>query len=584
MYDFTPEQNTFLSSSGKVVLHACPGSGKTTVVAQKLINYVKSWDRPHQGVAVLSFTNVASQEITRQAQEILPQGYDIGTPHFIGTLDSFIDNFIFLRFGYLLLSSPKRPLIANSNIVSEYNWYWRKECYNKGCVSNIDQFKWIDTNTLTKNGNAITCGGSGRHQAPCIEFKKILREKGLFFQGEIAGLTCILLKEYPEVAKAIASRFPIVILDEAQDTSSEQMEILDLLSNAGIESLYLVGDPDQSIYEWREATPECFLKKMNDKNWTHLSLSKNFRSSQLICNATYVFSNILKDKTANEAKGKNAACTQKPVVLLYDQGIDKNLLLSKFKELCSVNSIVFSPQNVAVVTRSKIHSETNIKELWKTPETEFLARASFEWMYGNRQKAFEFCERALFQLTIKNLNEVEVSIFEEISKIFSYDIWKNMIIDVLVALPSTNLPCGDWIAPAQKTISEILSTYKLSLVNGLKVTDAIKIKKSDKNNPNFHRIPVKNFFEKKETTDFTHSSVHGVKGETYDALMLVVEYTEGVTLTPSFLSKGDTNRELMRIAYVAMTRPRKLLVVAMPNSNANLDARFPKEKWKYISV
>jgi ATP-dependent exoDNAse (exonuclease V) beta subunit len=40
-------------------------------------------------------------------------------------------------------------------------------------------------------------------------------------------------------------------------------------------------------------------------------------------------------------------------------------------------------------------------------------------------------------------------------------------------------------------------------------------------------------------------------------------------------------KELMRIAYVAMTRPRKLLVVAMPNTNMKEYIRFPKEKWDY---
>ena len=72
MHDFTTEQMNFLESSGKVVLHACPGSGKTTVVAQKMINYLQHWKRPYQGIAVLSFTNVASDEIGRQAIEMLP--------------------------------------------------------------------------------------------------------------------------------------------------------------------------------------------------------------------------------------------------------------------------------------------------------------------------------------------------------------------------------------------------------------------------------------------------------------------------------------------------------------------------------
>lgn len=91
-------------------------------------------------------------------------------------------------------------------------------------------------------------------------------------------------------------------------------------------------------------------------------------------------------------------------------------------------------------------------------------------------------------------------------------------------------------------------------------------------------------FEKKSQTDYTYSSVHGVKGETFDALMLLIHGTRGNTLTPSFLVNGNTDTELMRIAYVAMTRPRKLLVIAMPKSRADLSTRFPKDKWEYIEL
>lgn len=80
------------------------------------------------------------------------------------------------------------------------------------------------------------------------------------------------------------------------------------------------------------------------------------------------------------------------------------------------------------------------------------------------------------------------------------------------------------------------------------------------------------------------SSIHGVKGETFDALMLLIHGTVGNTLTPSFLANGKTNTELMRIAYVAMTRPRKLLVVAMPKNKAKLSNRFPPDKWDYVEL
>ena len=99
--------------------------------------------------------------------------------------------------------------------------------------------------------------------------------------------------------------------------------------------------------------------------------------------------------------------------------------------------------------------------------------------------------------------------------------------------------------------------------------------------PDFKKIPLKQYFENKKQADFTFSSIHGVKGETYDALMLIIEATRGNTLTPTFLNNGEISKELMRLAYVAMTRPRKLLVVAMPKTNVN-HTRFPKDIWEHI--
>lgn len=58
--DLTPEQEAFLSTTGKVVLKACPGSGKTYLVARKLTDLLKTWKQKDQGIATLSFTNQVS--------------------------------------------------------------------------------------------------------------------------------------------------------------------------------------------------------------------------------------------------------------------------------------------------------------------------------------------------------------------------------------------------------------------------------------------------------------------------------------------------------------------------------------------
>lgn len=131
---------------------------------------------------------------------------------------------------------------------------------------------------------------------------------------------------------------------------------------------------------------------------------------------------------------------------------------------------------------------------------------------------------------------------------------------------------------------KILVSHNVAMRDGITMNDAIKIKTRDKKHPDFRKIPIRCYFEIKSKAEYTYSSIHGVKGETFDALMLLIHGTVGNTLTPSFLANGKTNTELMRIAYVAMTRPRKLLVVAMPKNKAKLSNRFPPDKWDYVEL
>ena len=372
----------------------------------------------------------------------------------------------------------------------------------------------------------------------------------------------------------------VVILDDLAGSNGVQSE----QDAKKLKEMYIVGDPDQAIYEWRNANPESFLEKMHDSEWTQLVLSENFRSSQMICNATYIFSDTNKDKKANNASGPFATYNKKPVLFLYDKDTAEDLIIQRFKEECTACDISVSPDKVAIVTRSKIHSDDSIDNLWKTPETELLARASFEWMCDNRKKAYVFCERALFQMVVKDLKDIDVSIEWDVSQIIQYAKWKQVVIEILIRLPSADEECGQWVTNSRDIVHKILVSHNVAMRDGITMNDAIKIKTRDKKHPDFREIPIRCYFEIKSKAEYTYSSIHGVKGETFDALMLLIHGTVGNTLTPSFLANGKTNTELMRIAYVAMTRPRKLLVVAMPKNMEKLSNRFPPDKWDYVEL
>ena len=582
MCKLTKEQNDFLCATGNIVLHACPGSGKTHVVVRKMMKLIDGWDRPHSGVAILSFTNVASDEVESQVKDLMPTGFEIGHPHFVGTLDSFINNFILLRFGYLMFETPIRPKLAVNDVYKLPFRYWRKECH-ANCVSNIGDFRWDSDDKLYKGKMLVDCDG-GRYGPPCHQYKKMLFNKGIIFQGEVSDMALKLIKSHPQIATAIAERFPVIILDEAQDTSLAQMAVIDLINKAGTESMFLVGDPDQSIYEWRNATPECFIDKMNCHRWQTLTLSANFRSSQNICNATKIFAKSLDGKAPSEAKGHDSGNNLKPILIQYDDSCSdwKNRLTQWFIRLCEDNRISNEPDKIAIVTRGRIRSETDITGLWKSVEIEHLGKAANEWYAGSRKKAYEYCEKALFSMLVKEHSDIVVDIETDVEEVMSLDEWKAAVIHILIKLPETKLAIGTWVAETRRMLQKELDIIKLSVRSEKALLNTIKIKQSDKKTPRFKEIPIEHIFEKKTMNQYTMSSIHGVKGESYDALMLLVGSKTGKTLTPSFLNNGDTADELMRLAYVAMTRPRKVLAVAMPMvKNANYANRFPIDFWDY---
>ena len=80
------------------------------------------------------------------------------------------------------------------------------------------------------------------------------------------------------------------------------------------------------------------------------------------------------------------------------------------------------------------------------------------------------------------------------------------------------------------------------------------------------------------------ATIHSAKGKTYEAIMLVIKQRGKLTFNSLI---QDNKTEEVRTAYVAMTRPKKLLVVALPKSikkNINKSIKFDKKFWDFIDL
>lgn len=103
-----PERLAILGYSKSCEVQSGPGSGKTTLLTAKLALLAEHWRDPHRGVCVLSHTNVARREIEGRLAASASLRRLLEHPHFIGTFQAFVDQFIALPY----LRQRKLPSVA----------------------------------------------------------------------------------------------------------------------------------------------------------------------------------------------------------------------------------------------------------------------------------------------------------------------------------------------------------------------------------------------------------------------------------------------------------------------------------------
>ena len=543
------QRKIVFEKEGKFVVRACPGSGKTYCVAARLAYKISKWKLTHQGIATISFTNTAWQEIERQVTTHFKIKKPIPYPHFLGTIDSFVNRFIFLPFGHLVLGCRNRPVL-----VGEPHGSWTSKYFSESFFPNL---------TYDINGNLFPINKTimprnWRENEHIIRAKKRLLKAGYANQYDANYFGMRILECYPKVAKAIIHRFPLFMIDEAQDTSEIQMKIIDLLIDNGLENIMLVGDPDQAIFEWHDAKPQLFIAKYNEWKDNSIILNENRRSSQNICDFTFGLSTLSEPSLAVNEELKNFPFV--PEILIYDNITE---LVDYFKSLCTKFNIELTPEKVAVLSRSKgllnyimgIPETRNSQSPWKPdvdPYSIDFAKGKYFFDNGDFRKGFKLIQNAI----IKTLSSTPYCSSKDLEKVIErngFADFRKKIYALIKLLPITDCSIGEWIEGA----NDIFKKNRVDI--------QLKIKKS-KRDIHFDELfgsENKRILE----TDYRIGTIHSVKGETFEAVLVVLRH-KGVgkyykTLLRENVSVSE-NEEL-RIVYVGITRPRRVLLLAVPD-------------------
>lgn len=285
----TVEQQAILDDPSRIrVVQAVPGSGKTWLLAWKLRETLRQWRYLHRGIAALSFTNVARDEI-RDALGFVPTH-----PHFVGTLDSFIFRYIVKPFAYLYDPALQRVTLIPGEyaeaLAEKQRWYPNNTLQIQVGPNTNTRVNVFVTNFLEEvDGNPIFAGKtapwdpfrriSGMDSVKILAKKKdIWGRSGCVSHSDTAFLAREILSgpQGEEILTILARRFPVLIVDELQDTGWYMAQVLrEILSRTHCKAI-LVGDPDQAIFEFGGATPQLFprFSDLPDAKRLHMNYSR----------------------------------------------------------------------------------------------------------------------------------------------------------------------------------------------------------------------------------------------------------------------------------------------------------------------
>lgn len=573
MFDTLSEKQREIvfDKQGKFVVRACPGSGKTYSVAARLAKNILEWDKRSQGIATLSFTNVAWQEIEHQVHRHFDIRKPIPYPHFLGTIDSFINQFIFLPFGHLVMDCGKRPTLVgephgtwiSGRYERDYDKYFDIVSYginDKLLYPKINGLFHFNYNHIYKKDRS-----ESGHARKLRETKQRFWRQGYATQNDANYFAMKLVLKFPNIAKALVHRFPYLIIDEAQDTSEIQMAIIDQLIASGLEHIVLVGDPDQAIFEWNDAKPQLFIEKFEAWRDNSVVLNENRRSSQIICNSTYPLSSLKAVSIAVTEEVKQYGFV--PEVLVCDLD-NLTPTVDYFLEKCRTNDIDITPDNVAILYRSKGIfngiTGTSPNEAGALPWvqedtfTSDFAKGKYLYDHVDFKQGFKLIEKALYKGYTKSSYCSKQDLDKLIERI-GFSQHRQDIIAILKMLPSTDVNIGDWIDQANAIFQE--KNVKLQLQC-----------QDRKQNMSFEEIFA---VAKAETIERNYrlGTIHSAKGETFDAALVILKKRGLGRYYRTLLTNGETaaNNEELRIVYVGITRPRKILMIATPdleNKNA----------------
>ena len=603
-------------------VQACPGSGKTTTLLAKL--YLLSEKMPfenNRGICVLTHTNVAIDIIKRKLGDKASKL--LNYPNFFGTIQSFVDKYLAIPY-YTKIFNYK-PLfidteVQKDRILKTYflegfseeilqktrHFLIANDIAGKYTVCKTDAEHILIYSNTKKNINIKKPRSKkdwdesekSKIKEALIKLKlKVLKQDRVLSFDDAYDFAKLYIMKYPNLKRIFSSRFKYVFIDEAQDTSAIQKEIIESLFDENV-IIQWIGDTNQTIMN--ENYSESAWKPEKDGKYDVLEITDSKRISQPIAD-------IIKTVTVKSYSTLNGIqeINLRPVIILFN---DNNIfkVLPKFAELLIETKASYDGEEKSIWEISKLTGNPvkavgwvgqeknnglsissyfeNFNKIATIKRKQYFPNLYTMYELSKNSNPKEFKDRVI-NCILESLNISEIKYKDKkFTKTSFYDFVFSKDENLLIELNTqiVNFYCGHQIF--DDFSMHIISFLEEKLNSQLNEPSKIYLSEKELKEVKQEQAKSSNIFTHKiNGTDvsFEIATVHSVKGETHTATLYLdtkfyknsIEYILE-QLKGNVYQKQDNNdrkEKALRISHVAFSRPTHLLCIAINQNSIKAD-------------
>jgi len=294
--------------SGPLLIVAGAGTGKTTVLINRLLHLIMSGQAKPDQILLTTFTDKAAGEMEERADRLLPYGYtDLWIQTFHGLGERLLRQHgldIGLPTNFKLLNETGQWILLRKNLDRLQLDYYRPlgnetkflrdlvKYFSHLKDENIlpaDYLQYVDGLDLSDAGQPEQLEVARLQELARAyqTYNQLLLDNSCLDFGDLISYTLRLFQQRPNILQQYRQQFKFILVDEFQDTNWAQYELIKLLA-APDNNLTVVGDDDQSIYKFRGASLANILQFKDDyPAAVNIVLTDNYRSGQPILDQAY---------------------------------------------------------------------------------------------------------------------------------------------------------------------------------------------------------------------------------------------------------------------------------------------------------